>query len=74
MLNRYRIRLLASVIAVVVSIFSWTSIALADQTQISNYSTARDIFWEELYPDGGKTLYCDLFAPGRGGDFNNPSC
>ena len=25
---------------------------------IEDYETARDIFWDELYPDGGETLYC----------------
>ena len=31
---------------------------LADQTQISNYSLARDLHWQELYVNGGWTLYC----------------
>ena len=25
---------------------------------IEDYETARSIFWNELYPDGGETLYC----------------
>lgn len=30
-----------------------------DQVQpIQNYREARTIFWQSLYPDGGKTLYC----------------
>ncbi len=32
--------------------------AAADQTTIPNYNTARGIFWSQLYPSGGFTLYC----------------
>ena len=32
--------------------------ALGDQTTIPNYNAARTIFWEQLYPSGGFTLYC----------------
>ena len=34
--------------------------AAADQTAIPNYNAARGIFWSQLYPDGGFTLYCAL--------------
>ncbi len=30
----------------------------ADQTAIKSYSKARKVFWEQLYPGGGWTLYC----------------
>ncbi len=32
--------------------------AAADQTQFSNYDAARRIYWDDLYPGGGFTLYC----------------
>lgn len=33
---------------------------LADQTAIPNYhATQSSIFWDKLYPTGGRTLYCD---------------
>jgi deoxyribonuclease-1 len=32
--------------------------AIAEQTRIPNYEQARDIFWHQLYPNGGTTLYC----------------
>ncbi len=37
--------------------------ACSDETmqnvqKIKDYETARTIFWDELYPDGGETLYC----------------
>jgi len=32
--------------------------AIADQDKIKNYSKARDMHWEQLYPNGGWTLYC----------------
>ena len=41
----------------------------ADQTEIAKYSKARKIFWQELYPDGGKSIYCDRDAT-RSDDFN----
>jgi len=31
---------------------------LADQTQIPNYQTAKQLFWGEIYPYGSWTLYC----------------
>ncbi len=31
---------------------------LADQTQIRNYATARQLVWGQLYSDGGFTFYC----------------
>jgi deoxyribonuclease-1 len=33
--------------------------------RLNDYETARSVFWKELYPDGGTTLYCrKLFGPG----------
>lgn len=57
-------------IATLFFVFSGNIQALADQTEIPNYRTARNIFWEELYPTGGQTLYCNITAPGRGEGFN----
>lgn len=31
---------------------------------IENYEQARPVFWAELYPDGGSTLYCGLHFVG----------
>ncbi len=31
---------------------------LADQTQIRNYRTARVVFWDRVYNEGGFTFYC----------------
>jgi deoxyribonuclease-1 len=46
-------------------ILSFTTPALADQTQIRNYSKAQDLFWGELYSKGGEELYCgEKFTPG----------
>jgi deoxyribonuclease-1 len=38
----------------------WISVlpVSADQVRIANYNAARDIFWNQLYPNGGTTLYC----------------
>ncbi len=35
-----------------------SAVAGCDQTQILDYEQARILFWEELYSNGGKTLYC----------------
>ena len=43
--------------------------AFADQHRIPDYETARDVFWEELYEDGGDSLYCFRDAH-RSGSFN----
>lgn len=42
--------------------------ALAGQTQIPNYNTARDqFFYKKLYPKGGFTLYCgEWFSDKKG--------
>ena len=45
-------------------------LAYADQTQIPSYETARRIFWSELYPDGGWTLYCGARFNGRARSLN----
>ena len=36
----------------------FVSPVLADQTQIRNYSKARRLHWQKLYPHGGFTFYC----------------
>lgn len=41
----------------------------ADQTAIDTYSDARGIFWEELYPSGGTSIFCELDAT-RSNTFN----
>ncbi|ACK74099.1 Endonuclease I (plasmid) [Gloeothece citriformis PCC 7424] len=46
--------------------------ALADQTEISTYRRARDLFWEVLYPSGAISLYCGQAVPANpdSDDFN----
>ena len=39
-------------------LFVTFSSAEADQESILDYAKARYIFWGQLYPEGGKTLYC----------------
>ncbi len=34
--------------------------AFATQTRFPNYESSRKVFWSELYPNGGVTLYCAL--------------
>ena len=42
--------------------------SFADQTRIKNYNTARDVFvYDQVYPSGGRTLYCDRPFTGRSG-------
>lgn len=43
-----------------------TSAPQADQFQIPFYSDAEKLFWEQVYPEGGWTLYC-------GERFENPN-
>jgi deoxyribonuclease-1 len=50
----------------------WTltcSPVFADQFQIPNLREAQPLFWDELYPEGGWTLYCGepFNEPGRTG-------
>lgn len=41
------------------------------QTGIENYEDARPVFWRRIYPDGGRTLYCDeSFGPGYNAGLN----
>ncbi|MGK7942014.1 MAG: endonuclease I family protein [Crocosphaera sp.] len=57
---------LCSVIIVMLTAFM--PLAIADQTRIPDYDTARDeFFWDDLYRNGGETLYCEEFVrrPGR---------
>lgn len=45
--------------------------ATAGQGSIPDYEQARGIFWDELYPKGGKTLYCgDTFSTRYRGGLN----
>ena len=44
---------------------SITSVTSADQFQIPFFQDAEKLFWEQVYPDGGWTLYC-------GERFENP--
>ncbi len=48
-----RVFLLATLLALLPAIS-----ALADQTQICNYRTARLLFWGRIHPEGGFTFYC----------------
>ncbi len=48
-----RVFLLAALLALLPAIS-----ALADQTQICNYRTARLLFWGRIHPEGGFTFYC----------------
>ena len=36
----------------------FTSVAVADQMRIAYFQDAEKLFWEQLYPKGGWTLYC----------------
>ena len=40
---------------------------LADQTAIVNFNAAKDIFWNDLYPTSGNTLYCNQPFAGHSG-------
>lgn len=42
------------------------SACAADQRPLENYEDAREVFWSELYADGGETLYCGVAFPGGG--------
>lgn len=49
----------------------WPGNAPGQQHAIPEYSAALRLFWNELYPDGGRTLYCDeAFARDSGGRIN----
>ena len=39
----------------------------ADQTEINNFRAAKKVFWAQLYPDGGNTLYCNQPFDGHSG-------
>ena len=41
--------------------------AFADQTIINNFNASKTIFWRDLYPTGGHTLYCDQPFAGHSG-------
>ncbi len=40
---------------------------LADQTTIANFNASKTIFWRDLYPTGGHTLYCNQPFAGHSG-------
>ena len=45
--------------------------ASADPPSIPDYDTARSLFWSQIYPDGGETLYCGVkFGRHRGKNIN----
>ena len=48
-------------------ILMFSSVAIADQTAINNFDASKTIFWRDLYPTGGHTLYCDQAFAGRSG-------
>jgi deoxyribonuclease-1 len=52
-------------IAILLLLFSGA--AFADQTAITNFNASKTIFWRDLYPTGGHTLYCDQAFAGHSG-------
>ncbi|MEM7757140.1 MAG: endonuclease [Cyanobacteria bacterium P01_A01_bin.40] len=63
--KRLSMRIISRVIASIVftlSILVISNPVLADQTEIPNYNQARKVFWRDLYPDGGKSIYCNINA------------
>ncbi|MCB1857789.1 MAG: endonuclease [Gammaproteobacteria bacterium] len=45
--------------------------ATAEQARLENYFEAIPIFWQEVYPDGGETLYCgEHFGARKDRSFN----
>ncbi len=45
--------------------------AQSGQTKIKNYFDALDVFWSELYGDGGETIYCGVsFGSNKGKSIN----
>ena len=50
--------------AIVALVLAISQPALAQQTMIPDYATARDqFFWTKLYDGGGQTLYCTAIFP-----------
>lgn len=47
-----------TILSCLLLLLSHRPFAHADQTRLVNYSEARRIFWSQLYPNGGTTLYC----------------
>lgn len=56
----------ALLLALFPGIVSCTEVSeMASGQRLPNYETARVVFWKELYPNGGTTIYCrKLFGPG----------
>ena len=50
-----------------VLVLVWGAALQAEQYTIPDYETARPIFWDEVYADGGRTLYCGRSFGGRRG-------
>ncbi len=49
----------------------WGSASIAEQQAIPDYETARPLFWDQVYADGGTTLYCGrTFGSRRGQGIN----
>ena len=41
--------------------------AISDQTAINNFGASKTIFWRDLYPTGGHSLYCNQPFAGHSG-------
>lgn len=55
----------------IVVLTAFMPLAIADQTVIPDYDTARDeFFWDDLYRGGGETLYCEESVRGPSRRFN----
>ncbi len=61
MIEKATVRLF-TILVVICSIASY-----AEQNAIPDYETARPLFWDKVYADGGTTLYCDRTFGSRWG-------
>ena len=57
-IQRVLSRITTRVLVASVLLIMLISAAKADQTTIPDYDAARPLFWSQLYPGGGFTLYC----------------
>ena len=49
----------------------WSTACQGEQRAIADYATARPLFWDKVYADGGTTLYCERpFHSRRGRGIN----
>jgi deoxyribonuclease-1 len=53
-------RLILALLALSLSVYTDMPQAVAQQSAIPDYETARSVFWRQLYADGGETLYCGV--------------